>query len=95
MNLEHFPNNFQDPYDRLNELEAVTQGMGSALEDAAEQLQTHSRYFTEISEGLMQMARAFETLKLENRSLHQQTQNLHHRLRILENKEDQNDSSTT
>lgn len=79
-----WPKGFDDPYDRLNQLEL-------ALEEACDQLRSHAHQFVQISEMFMQMAKAFETLKLENRNLHDQTQNLHHRLRVLENKETKNE----
>lgn len=81
------PKQFQDPYDRLEELEALTTSQCIAMEQMAEQIKEHSENFVKISEAMLQIANVIQFLKMQNASLQQQAQNLHHRIRVLENKE--------
>jgi len=81
------PDNFENPYDRLENLELFVEAQNETLQQLAHQIQEHANNFVEISKALVQMARAFEVIKKQNINLQQQTQRLHFRLQQLENEE--------
>ncbi len=81
------PASFQNPYDRLENLEEFASDQTDTIQKIAYQLQEHGNNFVEISKALVQMAQAFDILKKQNLSLQQQAQSLHHRVKVLENKE--------
>lgn len=89
------PEDFMDPFDRLKLMEHNQDEMGEALESACDQIRLHSKHFVDVSQAFMQMVKTVETLKIENRSLHQQAQNLHHRITILERKAQEDDNTST
>lgn len=91
MSDDFIPKQFQNPYDRLEELEIMVTAQGLALEQATNQIKDHADNFVKISEGLIQIANLMQFLKKQNISLQQQAQALHHRVKVLENKEHNNE----
>lgn len=87
MNDDFIPKQFQNPYDRLEELELLVTAQNLAIEQATAQIKDHADNFVKISEGLLQIANVIQFLKLQNSSLQQQAQSLHHRVTVLEKKE--------
>lgn len=87
MNDDFIPKQFQDPYDRLEELELLVVSQGLALEQASEQIKGHAFLIEQIADTLKHMSRGYQGLSNMNHSLQQQAQNLHHRIAVLEKKE--------
>ena len=72
--------NFRDPFDRLEELEIITTGQGMAMEQMSEELKKQGDMFIQLSESLVDFARAFEQLQKQNNHLQNQCKYLHHRM---------------
>lgn len=78
MDTDNFlPNNFQDPFDRLNDIEQELYKHNHYLENLSDQIKTNSNLLVQISDHMSQLAQM-------NMGLHKQNQALHHRLKILE-----------
>ena len=73
-------NSMRDPYDRLEELEIITTGQGMALEQISQELKNQGDMFVQLSESLVEFARAFQELQKQNNHLQNQCKYLHHRL---------------
>jgi chaperonin cofactor prefoldin len=80
-----------DPLGRLEEVEIIASGHALCLEQIAREIRNHGEMFVQVSDSLVQMSTAFETLQKQNVSLQKQAQALHHRLKVLETKEIKND----
>lgn len=78
----------QDPMTRLEFLEVMSTGQSMAMEEMSEQLKNQSQLIKHITENLQQFARAYSSLNMMNQSLQQQTQSLHHRIKVLETKDE-------
>ena len=53
--------NFKDPYDRLDDLEALTSGLSMALEESASISQQHAQMFEQMSGHLVELAHALNS----------------------------------
>jgi uncharacterized coiled-coil protein SlyX len=73
-------NNFRDPYDRLEELEIITTGQGLAMENMSQELKNQGDMFIQLTESLVDFAKAFQELQKQNDQLQNQCKYLHHRL---------------
>jgi uncharacterized coiled-coil protein SlyX len=73
-------NHFRDPYDRLEELEIITTGQSLAMEQMSIELKNQGDMFVQLTESLVQFAKAFQEMQKQNDHLQNQCKYLHHRL---------------
>jgi uncharacterized coiled-coil protein SlyX len=78
--------NFRDPFDRLEELEIITTGQGLAMENMSQELKKQGDMFIQISDSLIDFAKAFQELQKQNNLLQTQCKYLHHRLTQLDSR---------
>ena len=78
MDSNMFSKNFEDPFDRLGELEIVQMGQGLAMVDLSEQLKTQSQLGVKISDHMMEMVRYIDVLGSKIRELEMRLEQLEH-----------------
>lgn len=78
MDSNMFSKNFEDPFDRLGELEIVQMGQGLAMVDLSEQLKTQSQLGVKISDHMMEMIRYVDVLGSKIRELEMRLEQLEH-----------------
>ena len=78
MDSNMFSKNFEDPFDRLGELEIVQMGQGLAMVDLSEQLKTQSQLGVKISDHMMEMIRYIDVLGSKIRELEMRLEQLEH-----------------
>lgn len=68
--------NFQDPFERLERLESWATNASKLIQQGGEQLMTHADNHRQLSDGMVEIARAVDTLIKEVSRLNRKVQNL-------------------
>jgi hypothetical protein len=78
MDNDFTPNNFSDPFDRLEEIEIVQMGQGMAMMNMSEQLKNHAEMGVSASKSMLELVRHIDILTSKIFELEHRIEQLEH-----------------
>jgi hypothetical protein len=78
MDNDFTPNNFTDPFDRLEEIEIVQMGQGMAMMNMSEQLKNHAEMGVSASKSMLELVRHIDILTSKIFELEHRIEQLEH-----------------